>query len=111
MMTSSENADWLKTYISRSFDTLCVCAQLEAVEESGIEVRRPNSMNNYGVVVNEIGMENFMDKLMNDVTQPIATALFPLQGRWIDSHHSFSVTHTDPLLIFMGTKTQPTMPL
>merc|ERR1711920_776027 len=28
--------------------------------ESGLPARRPNSMNNYGVIVNEIGMEPMM---------------------------------------------------
>ena len=31
--------------------------ELEAFEKSGLPARRPNSMNNYGTIVNSIGME------------------------------------------------------
>jgi len=68
-------------------------AELENVETSGLKIRRPNSMNNYGVVVNEIGMAGFMSRFQTDVSQSIATLLFPLEGRWVDSHHSFSVRY------------------
>ena len=38
--------------------------ELDAFQSSGLPARRPNSMNNYGVVVNEIGMEPALDRLL-----------------------------------------------
>jgi hypothetical protein len=49
-------------------------------------------MNNYGVVVNEIGMESFMSQLQRDVTRPLSALFYPAEGTWVDTHHSFSVS-------------------
>lgn len=38
---------------------------MRSVQQSGIKVQRPNSMNNYGVILNEIGMEPFLDFIQN----------------------------------------------
>lgn len=37
--------------------------EVENYQDSGLPVRRPNSMNNYGLIVNEIGMEGMIDNL------------------------------------------------
>ncbi len=37
--------------------------ELQAYEQSDLPVVRPNSMNNYGVVLNSIGLERMMDEL------------------------------------------------
>ena len=37
--------------------------EVEYYAESGLPVRRPNSMNNYGLIVNEIGMEPMISNL------------------------------------------------
>jgi len=59
----------------------------------GIEYRRPNSMNNYGVILNEIGMKPLLDALQQGVIWPLARALFPQPGFQFDSHHSFIVRY------------------
>ena len=61
--------------------------------ESGQEVSRPNSMNNYGVVLNSIGMERTMDHLQRAYVRPMAEALFPTEGEHADHHHSFMVQY------------------
>ena len=54
----------------------------------------PNSMNRYGVVVNEIGLERMIDSLQTRVLSPISEALFPSQGGGcLDGHHSFIVRY------------------
>jgi hypothetical protein len=69
--------------------------ELEAFEKSGLPARRPNSMNNYGTIVNNIGMEGFMTRFQDDVSRPLGSFLFPGKGyEWLDSHHSFSVRYT-----------------
>lgn len=60
---------------------------------SGLPARRPNSMNNYGVVVNEIGMEPMLDLLQSQFLQPIARMFFPGVGSHFDHHHSFIVRY------------------
>jgi len=34
-----------------------------------------------------------MGKFQEEVTQPIASVLFPTEGEWLDEHHSFSVRY------------------
>ena len=57
---------------------------------------RPNSMNNYGIIVNNIGMQPVLTALQRFVLQPIAGMLYPtqaLEGRGFDGHHSFMVQY------------------
>jgi len=51
-------------------------AEAKQFELSGIPLRRPNSMNNHGVVWNEMGFESAFDKLLSDYITPIARVLF-----------------------------------
>eukprot|EP00316_Scyphosphaera_apsteinii_P023109 CAMPEP_0119341044 /NCGR_PEP_ID=MMETSP1333-20130426/101524_1 /TAXON_ID=418940 /ORGANISM="Scyphosphaera apsteinii, Strain RCC1455" /LENGTH=598 /DNA_ID=CAMNT_0007352919 /DNA_START=35 /DNA_END=1831 /DNA_ORIENTATION=- len=68
-------------------------AECEHYEASGMPVVRPNSMNNYGVVLNSIGLEQMMDRIQQQFVRPLAAALFPLEGRYVDHHHSFMVQY------------------
>ena len=34
---------------------------------------RPNTMNKYGVVLDDFGLENMLEKLMEDFIRPIST--------------------------------------
>eukprot|EP00462_Mataza_sp_D1_P021799 CAMPEP_0175137334 /NCGR_PEP_ID=MMETSP0087-20121206/9757_1 /TAXON_ID=136419 /ORGANISM="Unknown Unknown, Strain D1" /LENGTH=447 /DNA_ID=CAMNT_0016420157 /DNA_START=15 /DNA_END=1355 /DNA_ORIENTATION=+ len=55
---------------------------------------RPNSMNNYGLILNEIGLETMMDQLMYQYVQPVAALLYPADGgETLDSHHTFVVQY------------------
>jgi hypothetical protein len=62
-------------------------------QENDIEVRRPNSMNNYRVILNEIGMRSMVTSLQQQYKWPISRVLFPKQGRQFDDHHSFIVRY------------------
>ena len=46
---------------------------------SGLPVRRPNSMNNYGLIVNEIGLEPSITHLQQNYILPLARLLYPIQ--------------------------------
>jgi hypothetical protein len=52
----------------------------------GLPIRRPNTMNSYGVIINEIGMELAIDELQALVLQPISQVLFPTEGGQFDGH-------------------------
>jgi len=60
---------------------------------SGIPAARPNSMNNYGVILNDIGFEPMIEQLQKCMLQPIAATLFPREGAEFDSHHTFIVKY------------------
>lgn len=61
--------------------------------DSDLPARRPNSMNNYGIILNEIGLEPRIDELQARL-QPIGELLWPLHGgdEW-DGHHCFIVRY------------------
>jgi len=69
--------------------------ELEAFDASGLPAQRPNSMNNYGHVLNRLGMGGFVEALRAAVAKPVAEALFPCapEAAWLDSYHAFSVRY------------------
>ena len=68
---------------------------LHLYETSSLPKYRPNSMNNYGVVVNDIGMEGMISALVRQYMQPIARLFFAqtTAGQPLDAHHSFVVEY------------------
>eukprot|EP00962_Isochrysis_galbana_P053028 scaffold24495_cov111-Isochrysis_galbana.AAC.6 len=79
--------------LSASFCELLI-SELERYEASGMPPMRPNSMNNYGIVLNgPIGLERLMDLLQSSVVAPIGEALFGEEGQGLDHHHAFVVQY------------------
>ena len=75
-------------------DELCqqLIEEVENFQETGLPARRPNSMNNYGLVLNSIGLRPALNELQRCL-HPIARALFPVEGAQFDGHHSFVVSY------------------
>ena len=67
--------------------------EVDNYDSSGLPVRRPNSMNMYGLIVNEIGMRDAITELQQDILWPVARLLWPLQSTQFDAHHSFIVRY------------------
>eukprot|EP01052_Picozoa_sp_SAG31_P023897 SAG31_NODE_1999_length_6695_cov_2.926774_2_plen_198_part_00 len=67
--------------------------ELDNYKATGLPIRRPNSMNRYGLIVNEIGMQSAISELQRAVLQPLAAQLFPVEGSQFDRHHSFMVQY------------------
>jgi hypothetical protein len=67
--------------------------EVDGYMDSGLPIRRPNSMNNYGLIVNEIGMLNVISELQREVLWPIARSLWPKEGSAFHAHHSFMVQY------------------
>jgi len=66
--------------------------ELAHFEASGLPVSRPNSMNNYGVILDHIGFTPFLSELRERYLLPLTALLFPAQGgATLDSHHGFMV--------------------
>jgi len=77
--------------------TLEFCRQLieetEQFENSGLPVTRPNTMNNYGAVLDDFGFEEFFDEL-TDYISPFSAILYPdYGGDSLDHHHAFIVQY------------------
>lgn len=63
-------------------------------ESSRLDVHRPNSMNNYGTILDDFGFEDALQQLMQRYLRPIAGVLFPdCGGGSLDSHHGFLVEY------------------
>ncbi|XP_041038470.1 2-oxoglutarate and iron-dependent oxygenase domain-containing protein 2 isoform X2 [Carcharodon carcharias] len=69
--------------------------ELENFEQSNMPKGRPNTMNNYGVLLNELGFDGtFITSLREDYLQPITSLLYPDCGGWkMDSHKAFIVKY------------------
>jgi hypothetical protein len=77
---------------------MVLCVQVEHFEkwaqDAKVKVMRPNTMNNYGAVLDDIGMENMLNELMTRYLNPMAAVLFPnVGGSSLDSHHGFVVEY------------------
>lgn len=70
--------------------------ELENFEQSDMPKGRPNSMNNYGVLLNELGMdESFITPLREKYLRPITALLYPdVGGACLDSHKAFVVKYS-----------------
>jgi len=78
-------------------DTFCeeLLEEIFAFYASGLPARRPNSMNNYGIILNEIGLEPFIDQLQRSL-QPLGELLWPANGGSVwDGHHCFIVRYRE----------------
>jgi hypothetical protein len=67
--------------------------EVDNYDETGLPAPRPNSMNNYGIIVNLIGMKTMIDVLQQALLQPLAALLFPGPGDEFDRHHAFMVRY------------------
>lgn len=70
--------------------------ELEKFENSWLEKGRPNTMNNYGVLLNELGLDTFfITPLREKYLRPLASILYPdWGGSCLDSHKAFVVQYS-----------------
>ncbi|KAL7090940.1 hypothetical protein ACP275_12G073900 [Erythranthe tilingii] len=60
------------------------------VHETKFRIMRPNTMNKYGAVLDDFGMETMLNTLMEEFIRPISKACFQhVGGASLDSHHGF----------------------
>ncbi|KAM8886189.1 2-oxoglutarate and iron-dependent oxygenase domain-containing protein 2 isoform 2-T2 [Spinachia spinachia] len=69
--------------------------ELEHFEHSSAPKGRPNTMNHYGILLNELGFdEGFITPLRELYLQPLTSLLYPdCGGRCLDSHKAFVVKY------------------
>ncbi|CAN6550182.1 unnamed protein product [Malus baccata var. baccata] len=64
------------------------------VHETNFRIMRPNTMNRYGCVLDDFGLETMLDKLMEDFIRPLSKLFFPeVGGSTLDTHHGFVVEY------------------
>ncbi|KAI3751448.1 hypothetical protein L2E82_22534 [Cichorium intybus] len=62
--------------------------------ETKLSTMRPNTMNKYGVVLDDFGMESMLENLMEDFIHHISKIFFgDVGGFALDSHHGFVVEY------------------
>lgn len=68
--------------------------ELENFNMSSIPKGRPNTMNNHGILLDELGFKNFLDPFMAHFIQPLTKILFPsFGGCSLDSYKAFTVKY------------------
>ncbi|XP_018413090.1 PREDICTED: 2-oxoglutarate and iron-dependent oxygenase domain-containing protein 2 isoform X1 [Nanorana parkeri] len=70
--------------------------ELEHFERSALAKGRPNTMNNYGVLLNELGLDDsFITPLREKYLRPLVSLLYPdWGGSCLDSHKAFVVQYS-----------------
>ncbi|XP_010465904.1 PREDICTED: uncharacterized PKHD-type hydroxylase At1g22950-like [Camelina sativa] len=64
------------------------------VGETKFRIMRPNTMNKYGAVLDDFGLDTMLDKLMEGFIRPISKVFFnDVGGATLDSHHGFVVEY------------------
>nr|XP_043607861.1 2-oxoglutarate and iron-dependent oxygenase domain-containing protein CP2-like isoform X2 [Erigeron canadensis] len=64
------------------------------IQETKFRVMRPNTMNKYGAVLDDFGMETMLEKLMDEFIRHISKIFFADVGGYaLDSHHGFVVEY------------------
>ncbi|XP_071693435.1 2-oxoglutarate and iron-dependent oxygenase domain-containing protein CP2-like [Rutidosis leptorrhynchoides] len=64
------------------------------IQETKFRIMRPNTMNKYGAVLDDFGMNSMLEKLMEDFIRQISRIFFvDVGGFALDSHHGFVVEY------------------
>ncbi|KAL4586653.1 hypothetical protein LXL04_011295 [Taraxacum kok-saghyz] len=64
------------------------------VHETKFRIMRPNTMNKFGAVLDDFGMESMLEKLMEDFIRHISKIFYlDVGGYSLDSHHGFVVEY------------------
>ncbi|KAJ8747765.1 hypothetical protein K2173_012954 [Erythroxylum novogranatense] len=59
-----------------------------------LRIMRPNTMNKYGVVLDDFGLETMLGQFMDHYIRPMSGVFFPeVGGSTLDSHHGFVVEY------------------
>ncbi|KAJ0447661.1 putative oxoglutarate/iron-dependent dioxygenase [Helianthus annuus] len=62
--------------------------------ETNFKVMRPNTMNKFGAVLDDFGMDSMLDNLMEDFIRHISKLFFSDVGGYaLDSHHGFVIQY------------------
>eukprot|EP01080_Neovahlkampfia_damariscottae_P000195 gene195-4441_t len=103
---NNKRKDVLSNFLENEFKGIYYCEiftvefcslLLEEVEhfESTVDViLRPNSMNNFGVILDELGLNNFFDTFIDEYFKYLSIVMSKDMNNIIDDHHSFIVEYS-----------------
>ncbi|KFK39158.1 hypothetical protein AALP_AA3G207800 [Arabis alpina] len=73
------------------------------VGETKFRIMRPNTMNKYGAVLDDFGLDTMLDRLMEGFIRPISKVFFnDVGGATLDSHHGFVVEYGENRDVDLG---------
>jgi hypothetical protein len=62
--------------------------------DNDLPLIRPNTMNNYGAVLDSFGFQAFLQRMMVEYVRPLAALFYPeVGGATLDEHHGFVVEY------------------
>jgi len=65
----------------------------EFADEHDLNIQRPNSMNNYGAILEDFGFSDTMVGLVKKLMNPLSKICYPHIGSTLDSQHGFIVSY------------------
>eukprot|EP00747_Dinoflagellata_sp_TGD_P030600 gnl/TRDRNA2_/TRDRNA2_134746_c0_seq1.p1 gnl/TRDRNA2_/TRDRNA2_134746_c0~~gnl/TRDRNA2_/TRDRNA2_134746_c0_seq1.p1 ORF type:complete len:298 (-),score=48.59 gnl/TRDRNA2_/TRDRNA2_134746_c0_seq1:59-952(-) len=78
---------------TEDFCDLLLAEVEHAHETASDQLQRPNGMNRYGLVLNQLGLEPLITALQQEHLLPLQAALYPAEGSAPDDHHCFIVRY------------------
>ena len=106
-LTPGTVADWCRSVEQISPGVFCfdlftsefcdlLVREFDCFESTSLPRRRPNTMNKFGLILNEIGLEPIMSDLLTRVIAPLSGALYPNESvaKGLDHHHTFIVVYS-----------------
>lgn len=77
-------------------ETFCkmLIEEVDHFATTGLTARRPNSMNNYGIILNDIGFRPMVDILQDNIIAKIGVRYWPRIAPF-DDHHTFIVRYKE----------------
>lgn len=68
--------------------------EIENFENSGLPVNRPNSMNNYGIVLDDMGFTPLINEIRTKIVSVFSSFMYPnFGGNNLDEHYAFIVSY------------------
>lgn len=85
---------WVLPLFTPSFCSMLI-EELRHYEASGIPLRRPNGMNRFGAILDQLGLEESMNYLSRRYLRPLGQLLFPwlIAAGDADEHYAFVVRY------------------
>lgn len=80
-------------FCSRLLGELRHYESVAAASAGLLPLTRPNSMNNYGLVLNELGFKPAIDGLVERLVAPLAVRYFGTAGQSLADQHSFTIRY------------------
>lgn len=70
--------------------------ELDSMEQNpDLPLNRPNTMNKYGISLDDVGFTSVLDTLRQDFIQPVCDSLYEDKEFQLDSHKAFTVKYFD----------------